>query len=51
MTPLEYMQRQVSKHRFNLERETKRGVPEEVLENIKKKIGYYEAAVEAMKRA
>ena len=49
MTPLEYMVRQVNKHRMNYEREGKRGVPDEVLHNIMAKISYYEAAVEALK--
>lgn len=48
MTALEYMEKQLDKHIFNLERETKRGVPEEVLRNIKAKIAYYEAAVDAL---
>lgn len=49
MTALEYMIKQLNKHRLNLERETKRGVPEEMLRNIEAKIGYYEAAIEALK--
>ena len=48
MTALEYMERQVQKHRQNFERESSRGVPEEMLQNISKKIRYYEAAVEAL---
>ena len=50
MTPLEYMEKQLHKHRMNYKREAARGVSEEMLENIEKKIGYYEAAVEALKR-
>ena len=48
MTALEYMEKQVLKHARNLGREIARGAPEEVLENIKLKISYYEAAVEAL---
>ena len=48
MTALQYMERQLTKHRVNLKRESARGVPEEQLENIRKKIGSYEAAVEAL---
>lgn len=48
MTPLEYMERQVVKHRLNHDRELARGASEETLENIRKKIGYYEAAAEAL---
>lgn len=48
MTALEYMTKQVNKHRINYNREVLRGVPQEMLENIKAKIGYYEAAVEAL---
>lgn len=48
MTALEYMKRQVQKHRQNFDRESSRGVPEEMLRNIRKKISYYEAAVEAL---
>lgn len=50
MTALEYMQKQVHKHRMNYKRESARGVSEEMLNNIEKKIGYYEAAVNALKR-
>ena len=49
MTALEYMEKQVKKHQLSFCREFDRGAPDEVLENIKKKIGYYEAAVEALK--
>ena len=48
MTALEYMKRQVSKHTANYEREARRGMPGEVLENIKAKIGYYIEAVKAL---
>lgn len=49
MTALEYMEKQVEKHRINYNREVLRGVPDEMLQNIQLKIGYYEAAVEALK--
>ena len=48
MTALEYMERQVRKHRQNFLREYDRNAPEEVLANIRAKISYYEAAVEAL---
>lgn len=47
---LEYMKKQLHKHQMNYKREAARGVSEEMLENIEKKIGYYEAAVKALKR-
>ena len=49
MTALEYMEKQLSKHRLNYERELARGVPEKMLNDIMAKIGYYEAAVNALK--
>ena len=49
MTALECMENQLQKHRINYNREILRGVPEEMLQNIRLKIGYYEAAVEALK--
>lgn len=51
MTALEYMEKQVHKHRMNYKRESSRGVAEEMLNNIEKKIEYYEAAVDALKGA
>ena len=48
MNALEYMKRQILKHTANYEREKRRGVPGEVLENIKSKIGYYVEAVKAL---
>ena len=50
MTALEYMEKQVQKHRMNYDRESARGVPEEMLHNIQAKINHYEAAVEALKK-
>ena len=49
MTALEYMEKQVKKHQLNFCREFDRGAPDEVLENIRNKISYYEAAVKALK--
>lgn len=49
MTAFEYMEKQLQKHRLNHKRESLRGVPEEMLRNIEKKIGYYEAAVDALR--
>ena len=50
MTALEYMEKQLIKHQRNYESEKKRGVPEEMLNNIAKKISYYAAAVDALNR-
>lgn len=50
MTALEYMEKQLHKHRQNLERESARGVPADMMYNILMKIHYYESAVEALKK-
>jgi hypothetical protein len=50
LTAIEYMEKQVQKHRLNYKRESERGVPEEMLRNMEKKIGYYEAAVDALRK-
>lgn len=50
MTALEYMEKQLANHRLNYTRSSDRGVPAEMLENIRLKIGYYESAVEALKK-
>ena len=51
MTALEYMEKQLIKHRLNFDREAcRKGMTEEQLYNICKKIGYYEAAVEALRK-
>ena len=50
MTAIEYMIKQLQKHRLNYERELARGASEEILQNIKNKIDYYEAAVNALKQ-
>ena len=49
MTALEYMEKQLNKSRRNYERESDRGVPEEMLRSIGMKISYYEAAVDALR--
>ena len=49
MTALEYMEKQVNRHRINYEHELARGVPEDMLNNIALKISYYEQAVEALR--
>ena len=49
MTALEYMEKQMRKHELVLEREFARGAPLEVLQNLNKKIDYYEQAVEALR--
>ena len=49
MTALEYMEKQVEKHRQNYERAMKRGATLCELLNIKIKISNYEQAVEALR--
>ena len=49
MTALEYMERQLDKHMRDYERELARKAPDEMLGNIKNKIGYYEAAAKALR--
>ena len=49
MSALEYMEKQVRKHCHNLGREIARGAPQEVIDNLKLKIGYYEQAVAALR--
>lgn len=50
MTPLEYMEKQVQRHRRNYEFRSVGGTPEKMLNDILAKIHYYEAAVEALKK-
>ena len=50
MTALEYMEKQVQKHRRNFEAESKRGCPADMMHSILMKIHYYEVAVEALKK-
>lgn len=45
MTTLEFMEKQLEKHRKGLERELNRGVPDEVIRNIKEKIYHYEMVI------
>lgn len=49
MTALEYMTRELEKHCQNYVREKDRGVPQEMLDNILAKVGYYAQAVAALK--
>lgn len=49
MTALEFMEKKVRIHFANYIREESRGVSDEILANINKKISYYEAAVEALR--
>ena len=51
MTALEYMEKKVRIHFANYLREENRGVSDEILANIRKKISYYEAAAEALRNA
>ena len=50
MTALEYMEKQIQKCKLNYTRAQERGAPMEDLNNIIKKIGYYAAAVEALRK-
>ena len=50
MTALEYMEKKVNNHKLTYIRECARKAPEAQLENIRKKIGHYEAAVEALRK-
>lgn len=50
MTALEYMEKQVQKHRRNYEKEAERGCPATMMHDILMKIHYYEVAVEALKK-
>ena len=50
MTALEYMERELLRNRLNFDREAcRKGVTAEQLENIRKKISHYEAAVDAQR--
>ena len=50
MTALEYMEKQVQKHRNNLDRELARNAPKETIFGVITKIRYYVDAVEALKK-
>ena len=49
MTALEYMEKQLSKHQANYVRESNRGVPDKMLNDIQSKIEHYKQAVEALR--
>lgn len=49
MTAIEYMEKQVQKHRLNHIHAVDMGAPQEMLDNIRLKISYYEQAVEALR--
>ena len=49
MTALEYMEKQVHKHKLNLIREEARKAHWVVIYNIERKISYYEEAIVALK--
>ena len=49
MTPLEYMENELRKHCRNYEHEKARGVPQEMIDNILRKIYCYMAAVSALR--
>ena len=48
MTTLQYMQKQLEKHKTNLHRAIAKKAPEEEIESVKNKIGYYETAISAL---
>lgn len=45
MTTLEFMGKQLMKHRADYERESKRGASEEILRNIDEKIYHYQTVI------
>jgi hypothetical protein len=49
MTALEYFEQQRDRHQRNYNRAVLKGAVEEELQNIKRKIGYYNLAVEALR--
>ena len=49
MTALEYFEQQRERHQRNFNRAVLKGAAEEELQNIKRKIGYYSLAVEALR--
>lgn len=50
MTPLEFMVKQLKSEQENLEKAIERNARKNVLRHVKKKIGYYEAAVNALEK-
>lgn len=51
MTTLEFMEKELRKHKLNLEKQTDRNAPIEDIENIKIKISHYEKVCELLKGA
>ena len=49
MTALEYMEKQIQQHRISHIQAVDRNAPEEMLENIRRKISHYEEAAEALR--
>lgn len=49
MTTIEYMEKQIKKHRLNIERAKKRNATIDEIESIRRKIFYYTEAVTALK--
>lgn len=50
MTALQYMQKQLHRHKQNYKYELTRNAPDEVVRNIALKISYYSAAVAALQK-
>lgn len=50
MSALEYMEKQLLWCKRNFESEAARGAPQETLDNIGRKIGYYTEAVRALRK-
>jgi hypothetical protein len=50
MTPLEFMVKQLKSEQEDLEKAIARDARKNVLRHIKKRIGYYEAAVAALEK-
>ena len=51
MTTIEYMKKQIVKHTISLEKiQSRSGVTETEIANLKLKIGYYEDAVKALEK-
>lgn len=49
MSTLEFMEKELNRHKSNLDRETRRNAPEEHIENLKKKVGYYTEVCEVLR--
>ena len=49
MTTLEFMEKELGKHKLNFERQTDRNTPIKNVENIKIKISHYEKVCELLK--